>query len=193
VSAHIAHGSRVQDRSGCRFPPKQPPTIRRPTLLQRAIGSTVADRRRPGARMSELCGLTWANVRLVDLTDAEVEFGWQVDPRASGAPPRRMDRPERSRYRGSWRPSSPATSWQAATRVPTPTCSQRARADRSGSETSPGRSGPRRPTPETSTSNPRSRFCTIATSAGGRCRPARDTALDAFVPSHRRQSRATRR
>jgi integrase len=32
-----------------------------------------------GARMSELCGLTWANVRLDELDDAELEFGWQVD------------------------------------------------------------------------------------------------------------------
>lgn len=29
--------------------------------------------------MSELCGLTWADVRLDDLDDAEVTFGWQVD------------------------------------------------------------------------------------------------------------------
>jgi integrase len=32
-----------------------------------------------GARLSELLGLTWANVRLDDLDDAEIEFGWQVD------------------------------------------------------------------------------------------------------------------
>ena len=32
-----------------------------------------------GARVSELCGLTWADVRLADLTDAEIEFGHQVD------------------------------------------------------------------------------------------------------------------
>lgn len=32
-----------------------------------------------GARLSELLALTWADVRLQDLDDAEIEFGWQVD------------------------------------------------------------------------------------------------------------------
>lgn len=32
-----------------------------------------------GARVSELLGLTWADVRLADLDDAELEFSWQVD------------------------------------------------------------------------------------------------------------------
>jgi integrase len=32
-----------------------------------------------GARLSELLGLTWGNVRILDLDDAELEFGWQVD------------------------------------------------------------------------------------------------------------------
>jgi integrase len=32
-----------------------------------------------GARVSELCGLTWSGVGLVDLDDAELEFAWQVD------------------------------------------------------------------------------------------------------------------
>lgn len=32
-----------------------------------------------GARLSELLGLTWADVRLEDLDEAEVEFAWQVD------------------------------------------------------------------------------------------------------------------
>jgi integrase len=32
-----------------------------------------------GARVSELCGLRWSNVRLSDLDDAELEFAWQVD------------------------------------------------------------------------------------------------------------------
>jgi integrase len=32
-----------------------------------------------GARLSELLALTWAEVRLDDLDDAEIEFGWQVD------------------------------------------------------------------------------------------------------------------
>jgi integrase len=32
-----------------------------------------------GARLSELLALTWTDVRLDDLDDAEIEFGWQVD------------------------------------------------------------------------------------------------------------------
>lgn len=32
-----------------------------------------------GARVSERLGLTWADVRLADLDDAELEFAWQVD------------------------------------------------------------------------------------------------------------------
>ena len=32
-----------------------------------------------GARISELCGLTWADVRIEDAEEAEIEFGWQVD------------------------------------------------------------------------------------------------------------------
>jgi integrase len=39
-----------------------------------------------GARMSELCGLTWADVRFDDLADAEVEFGWQVDRKGNRRP-----------------------------------------------------------------------------------------------------------
>lgn len=32
-----------------------------------------------GARISELCGLIWGDVRIDDPDDAEIEFGWQVD------------------------------------------------------------------------------------------------------------------
>jgi integrase len=39
-----------------------------------------------GARLSELLALTWADVRLDDLDDAEIEFGWQVDRRGHRQP-----------------------------------------------------------------------------------------------------------
>ncbi len=39
-----------------------------------------------GARVSELLGLTWADVRLDDLDDAEIEFAWQVDRRGVRRP-----------------------------------------------------------------------------------------------------------
>jgi integrase len=39
-----------------------------------------------GARVSELLGLTWADVRLADLDDAEIEFAWQVDRQGQRRP-----------------------------------------------------------------------------------------------------------
>jgi len=39
-----------------------------------------------GARVSELCGLRWADARLDDLGDAEIEFAVQVDRRGNLAP-----------------------------------------------------------------------------------------------------------
>lgn len=39
-----------------------------------------------GARVSELLGLTWSEVRLEDVEDAEIEFGWQVDRRGERRP-----------------------------------------------------------------------------------------------------------
>jgi integrase len=39
-----------------------------------------------GARLSELLALTWANVRLDDLDDSEIEFGWQVDRHGNRRP-----------------------------------------------------------------------------------------------------------
>jgi integrase len=39
-----------------------------------------------GARLSELLALTWANVRIEDLDDAELEFGHQVDRHGNLAP-----------------------------------------------------------------------------------------------------------
>ena len=39
-----------------------------------------------GARVSELLALTWAEVRLEDLDDAEIEFAWQVDRRGERGP-----------------------------------------------------------------------------------------------------------
>jgi integrase len=39
-----------------------------------------------GARISELCALTWAEVRVADVDDAEIEFGWQVDRHGNRRP-----------------------------------------------------------------------------------------------------------
>lgn len=39
-----------------------------------------------GARVSELLGLTWTDVRIADLDDSEIEFAWQVDRRGQRQP-----------------------------------------------------------------------------------------------------------
>jgi len=39
-----------------------------------------------GARVSELCGLTWADVGVTDLDDAEITFAWQVDRQGNRRP-----------------------------------------------------------------------------------------------------------
>ena len=52
----------------------------------RAISDAVHARRAHGARVSELLGLTWADVRLADLDDAEIEFAWQVDRQGERRP-----------------------------------------------------------------------------------------------------------
>ncbi len=63
---------------------------RRPIFTPEQIEQTLAAATEPyrtlftvaaltGARVSELCGLTWANIGLDDLDDAEITFAWQVD------------------------------------------------------------------------------------------------------------------
>ncbi len=118
-----------------------------------------------GGRISELCGLTWANVRLDDLADAEVEFGWQVDRKGNRRPTIRMARRVPSRSRASWRSSSLATSSLAATPDPSRTCSRRALVDRSVSATSRAHSERHRSEPAMNTDARHSRSCTSATSA----------------------------
>jgi integrase len=67
---------------------------RRPIFTPEQIEQTVAAATHPyrtlftvaaltGARVSELLGLTWADVRLDDLEDADVRFAWQVDRRGN--------------------------------------------------------------------------------------------------------------
>lgn len=48
-----------------------------------------------GARLSELLGLTWDDVRLQDVDDAEITFGWQVD-RYGHRRPTKTDRSART-------------------------------------------------------------------------------------------------
>jgi integrase len=77
--------------------PKLVHARRRPIFAGAELEQTIAAAREPyktlftlaaltRARVSELCGLTWADVRIDDLDDAEVEFGWQVDRRGTRRP-----------------------------------------------------------------------------------------------------------
>ncbi len=77
--------------------PKVSQATRRPIFTPEQIEQTLAAATEPyrtlftvaaltGARLSELCGLTWANVCLDDLDDAEITFAWQVDRKGNRRP-----------------------------------------------------------------------------------------------------------
>ncbi|HTX32869.1 MAG TPA: tyrosine-type recombinase/integrase [Solirubrobacteraceae bacterium] len=77
--------------------PKVSLAKRRPIFVGEQLEQTIAAARQPfrtlfavaaltGARISELCGLTWADVRIDDLDEAEIEFGWQVDRHGNRRP-----------------------------------------------------------------------------------------------------------
>jgi integrase len=70
--------------------PKISQTKRRPIFTGQELEQTIGAAHEPfrtlfvvaaltGARISELCGLTWADVRLANRDDAEIEFAYQVD------------------------------------------------------------------------------------------------------------------
>jgi integrase len=77
--------------------PKVSLAKRRPIFTPQQIEQTIAAASEPyrtvftvaaltGARVSELCGLTWADVHLDDLDDAELTFSWQVDRKGRRRP-----------------------------------------------------------------------------------------------------------
>jgi integrase len=77
--------------------PKVSLAKRRPIFTPEQIEQTLAAATEPyrtlftvaaltGARVSELCGLTWADVRLGDLDDGEITFAWQVDRKGKRRP-----------------------------------------------------------------------------------------------------------
>ena len=79
--------------------PKVSRATRRPIFTPKQIEQTLTASTEPyrtlftvaaltGARVSELCGLTWADVQLEDLDDADVTFAWQVDRRGNRQPPK---------------------------------------------------------------------------------------------------------
>lgn len=77
--------------------PKVSQAKRRPIFTGEQLEQTIAAAHGPfstlfavatltGARISELCGLTWADVRVDDLDEAEIEFAWQVDRHGNRRP-----------------------------------------------------------------------------------------------------------
>jgi integrase len=77
--------------------PKVSLAKRRPIFTPEQIEQTIAAAGEPyrtmftvaaltGARLSELCGLTWSEIKLDHLDDAELTFGWQVDRRGNRRP-----------------------------------------------------------------------------------------------------------
>lgn len=77
--------------------PKLSLAKRRPIFTGEQLEQTVAVAHEPfrtlftvaaltGARISELCGLTWADVRVDDVGESEIEFGWQVDRHGNRRP-----------------------------------------------------------------------------------------------------------
>ena len=77
--------------------PKISQAKRRPIFIGEQLEQTIAAAHQPfrtlfsvaaltGARVSELCGLTWGDVRIGDVDEAEIEFGWQVDRHGNRRP-----------------------------------------------------------------------------------------------------------
>ncbi len=77
--------------------PKPAQSQRRRVFEARELEQTIAAADEPfrtlftvaaltGARLSELLGLTWGNVRIQDVDDAEIEFAWQVDRQGNRQP-----------------------------------------------------------------------------------------------------------
>jgi integrase len=77
--------------------PKISQTTRRPLFMGEQLEQTIAAADEPfrtlftvaaltGARISELCALTWADAHIDDPDDAEIEFGWQVDRHGNRRP-----------------------------------------------------------------------------------------------------------
>ena len=77
--------------------PKPSQSKRRRIFEGAELEQTIAAAREPyrtlftlaaltGARVSELLALTWADIRLGDLEDAEIEFAWQVDRKGERQP-----------------------------------------------------------------------------------------------------------
>jgi integrase len=77
--------------------PKVSLAKRRPIFAGKQLEQTIAAAHEPfrtlftvaaltGARISELCGLTWADLRVDDFDEAEIEFGCQVDRHGNRQP-----------------------------------------------------------------------------------------------------------
>ena len=171
--------------------PKVSLAARRPIFTPEQIEQTLAAATEPcrtlftvaaltGARVSELCGLTWGNVRLDDLDDAEITFAWQVD-RKGTRPPTKTDGSARTvpiprelalviaRHRAASRDMSPEAFVFA-------TCSGRALSQRNVA----------RAAQSTDARDERTRGADLPRPTSGCRRTSRRRALDALVPAYGR-------
>ena len=123
-----------------------------------------------GARLSELLALTWANLRVDDLDDAQIEFAHQVDQHGNLGPTKTEGSARTIPSHRSWHGFSPRTGRHRRSLARTASCSRRVRAARSVSPTSLGPCVLLRSKPSMTTVAPPSRSCTPWTSAGIRSR-----------------------
>lgn len=124
-----------------------------------------------GARLSELLGLTWANVRLDPLEDAEVSFAHQVDRRGRVAPTKTRTRFGPCRSRQTWLESSSHIAIEPPISRPKHSCSQQEAGAHSVNGTSPAPSAQRRPPHEASPASRHSQSFTRNRANGSVCPP----------------------
>jgi hypothetical protein len=114
-----------------------------------------------------LCGLAWADVRIDDLDDAEVDFGWQVDRHGNRRPTKTDGSALLSRSLDSLLSSSAVISSRRGTAARPISCSRRPQEEHSSSATSPVLCGRRRLERWTRTDTRCSRFFTRRTPEHG--------------------------
>ena len=126
--------------------PKVSQAKRRPIFTGEQLEQTIAAAHEPfralftvaaltGARISELCALTWSDVRIDDPDDAEIEFGWQVDRHGNRRPAKTDGSARTVPVPSELAVVSLATRTTRGTHRPSATCSPQVPADRSSSAT----------------------------------------------------------
>jgi len=152
--------------------PKVSQATRRPIFTTEQIEQTLAGATEPcrtlftlaaltGARVSELCGLTWADVRLDDSMTPRSRSRGRSTGRATGGQPRPTAPPERCQSHESSLSFSHGTSSLRAPSFLRRSCSQPARVARCPSGMSPVRCAKHKSERQMSTGSRRSPSCTM--------------------------------